>query len=61
MTDTKLPDHETLERVLKHAPLEAVSRLPDNTESRRAKDHIALAYDYACQAREKTKTQESKS
>jgi hypothetical protein len=30
-----------------------LARLPNNTESRRAADHIDLAYKYACEAREK--------
>lgn len=54
MTD-KLPDHETLEAVIETAPKALISRLPESTESRRAAEHIDLAYQYAKEARERVK------
>lgn len=53
----KAPDHETLERVLHTEPLKVLERLPDNTESRSAKRHLDLVYQYAKEAREKIKTE----
>jgi hypothetical protein len=53
MGDEKLPDHETLEKWVKDQPLDCIKRLPDNLERRRAEEHVAIAYDYARQSREK--------
>ena len=48
-----MPDHETLERLVKSKPLDALKWLPDNLERRRAEEHIRIAYDYAKISREK--------
>lgn len=47
-----LPSHEDLEKYVQQLPSEIIARLPDNTASRRARDHIDLAYGYAKEARE---------
>jgi hypothetical protein len=57
----KRPDHETIEAVLQTAPKALIAKLGDSTETRRAVDHINLAYDYARQAREKAPRDESAS
>jgi hypothetical protein len=51
----KIPDFETIERVIKTEPQKLLDALPDSTEARSAKRHLDLAYDYAHQARERSK------
>ncbi len=55
MTDKPLPDHETLERVLKTAPTEILDTLPKTTESERARFPGSEMYRYAKEARERAK------
>ena len=52
MSDEKLPDHETLERVFKSEPERLLAALPDCIASRRAKQLVETVYDYAREARE---------
>lgn len=58
MTD-KLPDHETIEAVIETAPKALIAKLPDTTESRRAAEHIDLAYKYVKEARERARPETS--
>jgi hypothetical protein len=51
MPDPKI-SHEDLEKYIQQLPSEIIAKLPNNTASRRAKDHIDLAYGYAKEARE---------
>jgi hypothetical protein len=48
-----MPDHETIEKWVQAQPLDTIKKLPDNLERRRAEEHVKIAYDYACQSREK--------
>jgi hypothetical protein len=52
MSDTKLPDHETLERAFKPAA-EAISRLPECVEATEARRLVVEAEKVAHVAREK--------
>lgn len=53
MSDVKLPEYQEIEDAFRGKPVDILARLPNNTESRRAADHIDLAYKYALEAREK--------
>lgn len=53
MTDTKLPDHQEIERWIKQQPLEVIARLPDSIERREAERLIRAAEDVAHVARER--------
>ena len=49
----KYVSHADIEKYVKDLPIDILARLPNNTESRRAADHIDLAYKYACESRER--------
>ncbi len=53
MDDVKLPDHQTIEEAFRGKPIDVLARLPRNTASRRAADHLDLAYKYALESRER--------
>ena len=53
MAESKLPDHQQIEEAFRGKPVDILARLPNNTASRRAAEHIDLAYKYACESREK--------
>ncbi len=53
MTEQPLPNHEDLEKYIKHLPAEIIGRLPENTEKREALRNLDIVYDLAQRARER--------
>lgn len=51
--EVKLPDHQSIEDAFRGKPVDILARLPKNTASRRAGEHLDLAYQYAKESRER--------
>lgn len=51
--EVKLPDCQQIEDAFRGKPVDILARLPRNTASRRAAEHLDLAYGYALESRER--------
>lgn len=54
MSEQKIPHHEEIEQSFL-APAKVLARLPVNTETKRALEHLEIARDYTFRARERVR------